>query len=127
MWLGRAMSHTRELWNQHATINDAWESLHKDLWTPSHSVAPEAIPQLYAILHYSDTNFREALFWAANFGRDADTITAVVGAICGARHGLDIIPKEWVSIVRKPTGVCLKFTAKEDIIDLSRQLADLIR
>ncbi len=125
-WLGRTMAHTVGLWEQHTIIEDAWESLHTDLWTPSHSVAPEAIPQIYAILHYSDTNFRKAMFWAANFGRDADTITAVVGAICGARHGLEIIPKAWVTRVRKPAGVCLKFTANEDILDLGRQLADLI-
>jgi ADP-ribosylglycohydrolase len=125
-WLGRTMAHTTDLWDQHDCIEDAWESLHTDLWTPSHSVAPEAIPQIYAILHYSNTDFSKAMFWAANFGRDADTITAVVGAVCGARHGLDIIPENWVERVRKPAGVCLKFAKNEDILELGRQLADLI-
>jgi ADP-ribosylglycohydrolase len=66
------------------------------------------------------------LFWAANFGRDADTISAVVGALAGARQGAQIIPDDWVEIVRRPSGVCLKFAAQEDIPTLARQLADLI-
>jgi ADP-ribosylglycohydrolase len=67
------------------------------------------------------------MFWAANFGRDADTISAVFGAISGARHGLSVIPVDWLEKVRRPAGVCLKFAAQEDICNLAEQLADLIR
>jgi ADP-ribosylglycohydrolase len=125
-WLGRTMAHTQALWQEKPTIEEAWENLHTDLWTPSHSVAPEAIPQIYAIIHYTQCHFRKGMFWAANFGRDADTITAVVGAVSGAKHGLAIIPEAWVEKVRQPSGVCLQFAAKEDILTLSQQLADLI-
>jgi ADP-ribosylglycohydrolase len=125
-WLGRSIAHTQSLWKEKPTIEEAWENLHTDLWTPSHSVAPEAIPQIYAIIHYTNCDFRKGLFWAANFGRDADTITAVVGAISGARYGRDIVPRAWIEKVRQPAGVCLSFTANEDILTVSKQLADLI-
>lgn len=126
-WLGRRMVKAIALWDNVPEIEGCWENLHTDFWTPSHSVAPEAIPQTYAIIHYTKTDFKRGLFWSANFGRDADTITAIVGAVSGAKHGIKTIPKDWVEKIRKPAGVCLKFTEREDILDLGRQLADLIR
>lgn len=126
-WLGRTMAHTKALWETFPEIEQSWERLHTDLWTPAHSVAPEAIPQIYAVIHYTQTDFQRGLFWSANFGRDADTITAIVGAVSGARHGLDVIPDDWIQKIRRPAGVCLSFSANEDILDLGRQLADLMQ
>lgn len=126
-WLSRAMARTMVICDEEITIENAWERLHTELWTPSHSSAAEAIPQLYAILRLTDSDFRRAMFWGGNFGRDADTIGAVLGAITGARHGVSVIPEDWIKKVRHAAGVCLKFAAQEDIATLARQLADLIR
>jgi ADP-ribosylglycohydrolase len=125
-WLGRTMRQAMKLCEENDHIIDAWANLHTDFWTPSHSVSPEAIPQIYAIFRFTNGDFRKGLFWAANFGRDADTIAAVIGALCGAKHGRSSIPETWVDKVRRPAGVCLKFTADEDILLIGRQLADLI-
>ncbi len=125
-WLGRAMDRAMRICDQEGSIEDAWERLHTELWTPSHSVSAEAIPQIYAILRLTGADFRRSLFWGGNFGRDADTIGAVLGAICGARHGEAVIPAEWIERVRRPAGVCLRFAAQEDIGSLADQLAALI-
>jgi ADP-ribosylglycohydrolase len=126
-WLGRAMARAMHICDRQGTIEDAWEPLHTEFWTPSHSVSAEAIPQIYAILRLTGADFRRAMFWGGNFGRDADTIGAVLGAISGALHGEGIIPPSWTERVRQPAGVCLKFAAKEDIVSLADQLAALIR
>jgi ADP-ribosylglycohydrolase len=126
-WLGRAMARAMTICEETQAIEDAWERLHTDLWTPTHSACAEAIPQTYAIFRLTQGEFREGMFWSANFGRDADTITAVVGALSGARHGVDVIPREWIEKVRKPSGVCLRFTAEEDVLLIAEQLAALIR
>jgi len=126
-WLGRALDRAMRICDAAGQIEDAWEPLHSQLWTPSHSSAAEAIPQALAIVRLTDGDFRRGLFWAANFGRDADTISAVVGALAGARHGAQAIPADWIETVRRPSGVCLKFAAQEDVPTLARQLADLIR
>jgi ADP-ribosylglycohydrolase len=125
-WLGRAFARAMAICDTAQNMEEAWEPLHSQLWTPSHSAAAEAIPQALAIARMTGGDFRRGLFWAANFGRDADTIGAVVGALAGARHGIQAIPAGWVEIVRRPSGVCLKFAAQEDIPALARQLADLI-
>lgn len=125
-WLGRAMTRAMKICDEARTIENAWERLHTELWTPSHSASPEAIPQIYALFRLTNGDFRRGMFWACNFGRDADTLGAVVGALAGALHGINVIPPEWVEAVRRPAGVCLKFAAQEDIVNLAKQLADLI-
>lgn len=122
-WLGRAMNRALDISEKEGTIRAAWNRLHTELWTPEHAASEEAIPQCYAILRLSDCDYREAMFWAANFGRDADTIGAVVGAITGARAGFGVIPEHWTERVRRPAGVCLKFAAETDIVDLADKLA----
>jgi ADP-ribosylglycohydrolase len=109
------------------SIDDPYElydRLHTDLWAPRHSVSPEAIPQIYALYRMSKGNFRKGFILAANFGRDADTVTALVLALCAAGEGLSVIPDEWVEQVRHPAGVCLSFAKDEDMYDLGVQLAD---
>lgn len=126
-WLGRAMTRAMKICDEEKMIENAWERLHTELWTPSHSASPEAIPQIYALFRLTDGDFRRGMFWACNFGRDADTLGAVVGAMSGALHGVRVIPPSWVEAVRRPAGVCLKFAANEDIVGLAKQLAALIR
>lgn len=126
-WLGRALERAMRICDATGGMEEAWEPLHSQLWTPSHSAAAEAIPQALAIVRLTDGDFRRGLFWAGNFGRDADTISAIVGALAGARHGVRVIPADWIETVRRPSGVCLKFAAQEDIPALAQQLADLIR
>jgi ADP-ribosylglycohydrolase len=125
-WLGRAMARAMRICDQEGTVENAWGRLHSELWTPAHSASPEAIPQIYALFRLTDGDFHRGLFWGGNFGRDADTIGAVIGALAGARHGVGVIPADWIEKVRRPAGVCLKFTAEEDIPGLARQLAGLI-
>jgi ADP-ribosylglycohydrolase len=126
-WLERAMNTAMEICDKAECIEDAWADLHTQLWTPTHSVAAEAIPQIYAVYRMVDGDYKKAIFWGTNFGRDADTIGAVLGALCGAKGGIDIIPTEWVERVRYPSGVCLKFAKNEDIVNISEKLADILR
>lgn len=123
-WLGRRMEQALGIVESEEDPFEAYVQLHTELWAPRHSVSPEAIPQVYALYAMSKGNFRRGLILTANFGRDADTITALVLALCAAGEGLSVIPDEWVEQVRQPAGVCLSFARNEDMLDLGRQLAD---
>lgn len=124
-WLGRAMDRTLTICREAGSVEAAWEALHNDLWTPVHSMAAEAIPQAFALFLLTEGDFRKGMFWACNFGRDADTISAIVGALSGAMHGASVIPNAWVEKVRRPAGVCLKFAAQRDIPTLAKQLVEI--
>jgi ADP-ribosyl-[dinitrogen reductase] hydrolase len=50
---------------------------------------------LYAWLRHPG-DFRGALVAALECGGDTDTVGAILGALCGASHGPDRIPQEWI-------------------------------
>ncbi|HEX5219969.1 MAG TPA: ADP-ribosylglycohydrolase family protein [Verrucomicrobiae bacterium] len=50
---------------------------------------------LFAWLRHSG-DFRAALASTLDCGGDTDTVGAILGALCGASHGADGIPAEWV-------------------------------
>jgi len=124
-WIRAAMDTAMAICDAKPDIEEAYEELHTRLWTPEHATAPEAIPQVYAILRLTGGSLRRGLLWSANFGRDADTICGLVCSMSGALHGLESFPPAWVAAVRKPSGVCLEFAAEHDMVDLARALVAL--
>ncbi|MDO4765827.1 MAG: ADP-ribosylglycohydrolase family protein [Eubacteriales bacterium] len=108
-------------------IMDAWMPLHYELFSTHRSTVAEALPEVFGCLKLESTSFRSGLLLAANFGRDADTIGAVAGAILGAKYGVKAIPTHWVEKTRYPSGTCLSFTKGIDILDYATRLAELIQ
>jgi ADP-ribosylglycohydrolase len=124
-WLGRSMARARELCDGADEMLDIWSAVHTEFATREHAAVEEALPEAYCVARMTGYSFRMGMFWGANFGRDADTIAAVVGAIAGAREGIDAIPTSWIEPVRKPAGTCLRFAASEDVVELGSELAGL--
>ena len=71
-------------------------------------------------------DFRKGVIVAGNFGRDADTIGAVAGAILGAKYGAGKMPERWIEKTRYPSGTCLQFTKGIDIRDYAEKITDII-
>ncbi len=124
-WIAASMQTAKEICDREPDIEVAYEALHTRLWTPEHATAPEAIPQAFAIFRLCGGNPRRCLLWSANFGRDADTISAVVCSLAGAMHGAEAFPAAWLERLRTPSGTCLEFTAQEDIVALAKALVAL--
>lgn len=124
-WLGRAMARARELCDGAGEMLDIWAQIHTEFATREHAAIEEALPEAFSVARMTGFSFRQGMFWGANFGRDADTIAAIVGALAGAREGIETIPESWIAPVRRPAGTCLRFAAEEDVIDLGTQLAQL--
>ena len=108
------------------SVIDCWMELHDSILASTWATTAEAIPAAFACLKLRHGSFREGLVLAANFGRDADTIGAVAGAVLGARYGADSIPAHWIEKTRHPAGTCLQFTKGLDIVEIARQLSELI-
>lgn len=107
-------------------IADAWMPLHNELFSTHRSTVAEAIPEVFGCLRLEHRTFKDGLLLAGNFGRDADTIGAVAGAVLGAKYGAGQIPVGWLAKTRYPSGTCLGFTKGIDIFDYAAKLADLI-
>ncbi|MEM7333518.1 MAG: ADP-ribosylglycohydrolase family protein [Chloroflexota bacterium] len=57
----------------------------------------ETIPITLAIFKLADGDFEKTVTYGANFGRDADTIATMGGAIAGAYQGINGIRSDWVT------------------------------
>ena len=57
----------------------------------------ETIPLTLALLYLSGGDPAVAIPYAANFGRDSDTVASMAGAISGAYRGVAGLKREWVA------------------------------
>jgi ADP-ribosylglycohydrolase len=64
----------------------------------------ETVPCVLALFKLAEGDPVEAVEYGANFGRDADTIGTMVGALAGAYKGVDALKSEWVMKVESAFG-----------------------
>lgn len=126
-WIRFTLTKALSICEQRKSLEDAWMPLHDALWTEYKSVAPEAVASALAILKLTNGDFKRGIIYSGNFGRDADTISAIVGAISGAMNGVSSLPAAWTDKVRITTGVCLPFTKGMDLLNVASQLTSLIK
>jgi len=75
----------------------------------------ETVPLTLALFSLADGDVEKCITFSANFGRDADTIASMCGAISGALRGIDGIKPSWVEKVHSFASV--------DQRDLAERLA----
>ncbi|MCJ0761651.1 ADP-ribosylglycohydrolase family protein [Variovorax terrae] len=65
--------------------------------SPAHFTdSRETVPVTLALLLLADGDPRQTIIYGANFGRDADTIASMGGAVAGALAGAGALPPEWM-------------------------------
>ena len=75
----------------------------------------ETVPAAFALTALADGDVRRGVEFAANFGRDTDTIATMTGALCGAHRGPRRDPAD---VVDRAEGRC----ADHDPVDLGIEL-----
>ena len=125
-WSRHTFDRVESIIGGHGTLENAWMPLHRALWSEYKAAAPEAVAEAFAVFRLVNGDFRRGIVYGGNWGRDADTIAAIVGALCGALHGRAAIPVAWAEKVRVATGTCLPFTKGVDIFTIAEQLSQLI-
>jgi ADP-ribosylglycohydrolase len=64
----------------------------------------ETVPITLALFVLADGDVEKCVTYGANFGRDADTIASMAGAIAGALNGVGGIKSEWVEKANRLSG-----------------------
>lgn len=77
----------------------------------------ETIPETLGLFRVAEGDVGKSIIYSANFGRDADTIASMCGAIAGALHGVGAIKKEWVDKAQQYASVSQE--------DLAMKLAEV--
>lgn len=65
----------------------------------------ETVPITIGLFSLTGGDVEKATTYGANFGRDADTIATMCGAIAGAYSGVEGIKKEWVDKAQQVTPI----------------------
>ncbi len=60
----------------------------------------ETVPVALALFYLADGDPKQTIIYGANFGRDADTIASMAGAIAGAYAGAGALPETWMDKVK---------------------------
>ncbi len=89
---------------------------------PSRLHSIEELPVALGMLRIADGDYRRAVLGAVNYGRDADSIATMAGAISGALHGLDGVPRDWRKQVADASRLDLEATGRE-MAAVAREIA----
>ena len=125
-WIRYNLTRAGEIIAEKGSFEEAWGPLHAALWSEYKAVAPEAVAEAFALFKLVEGDFRRGIIYAGNWGRDSDTIAAIVGSLSGAMCGRSAIPPAWIEKVRIAAGACLPFTKGLDIFTVAEHLAGLI-
>jgi ADP-ribosylglycohydrolase len=125
-WTRRALEKAQQV---AATVDDPDEGFERIAsaltveWWPWADLSPEAVGLAFAAFLATRGNFALAVPYGIGFGRDADTIGAIVGSLAGAYAGEDAIPADWKARVHTSTGACIGYVKGQSITDIGDRLA----
>jgi len=88
------------------------------------NAAPETVPAAFAIVEMCQGDLQQAVMLANAIPKSADSLPAMVGALCGAYQGADVISAKWKSQLNECRGLCLPFVKGARLDEVAQQLAD---
>ncbi|MFD2350920.1 ADP-ribosylglycohydrolase family protein [Nonomuraea ferruginea] len=101
------------------TVADTYRDQGLGARRPSRVHSIEELPLALAFLVIAKGDYRETVLGGVNYGRDADSIASMGGAIAGALGGLGAVPQEWIERV----GIA----SRTDLVAPGRALAAVAR
>jgi ADP-ribosylglycohydrolase len=87
------------------------------------NTAPETLPAAFALAEACDADLQAAVLLANSIPKSADSLPAMVGALCGAVQGPASLSARWQAQLTTCRGLCLPFTAGVRLDELAQRLA----
>ena len=87
------------------TVGPNYREPSMDARRPSRTKSIEELPVALGFVLASGGDVRSAILGGVNYGRDADSIAAMAGAITGGLHGVAAVPAEWRSDVAEASRI----------------------
>ena len=101
------------------TVADTYRDQGLGARRPSRVHSIEELPMALAFLVVAKGDFRDTVLGGVNYGRDADSIASMGGAIAGALGGLASVPAEWVTEIAA--------ASRTDLVGPGRTIAAVAR
>ena len=77
------------------TVGSDYRAPDLDARRPSRTKAIEELPVALGFVLLAGGDYSDAVLGAVNYGRDADSIATMAGAITGALGGVSVVPAQW--------------------------------
>jgi ADP-ribosylglycohydrolase len=101
------------------TVGPNYRELSMDARRPSRTKAIEELPIALGFVLVSEGDVRRAVLGGTNYGRDADSIASMAGAITGALQGRDGVPDDWATEIAS--------ASKTDLDQPGRVMASVVQ
>lgn len=88
------------------------------------NAAPETFSAALTIVQACGGDFHRAVSVANSITKSADSLPAMVGGLCGAYQGVQVISPIWKQALAQVRGVCLPFLKDESLETLTLQLLE---
>ena len=99
-WIARTLKMAREAGSYEKFREGFYKTNLGDIISDSR----ETVPCVLSLFHLAAGDPVKCVIYGANFGRDADTIGTMAGALAGAFKGIDGIKPEWVAKIEAGYG-----------------------
>ena len=109
------------------TVGEQYRAPAMDARLPSRTKSIEELPVALGFVIARNGDLRSSVLDAVNYGRDADSIATMAGAICGGLHGIEAVPTDWVTDVTAASRLDLDSVVAamtEAVRDIARADAD---
>lgn len=124
-WLGRTMQRAERILEESGSglaAVPAWAEQCSNTTYNFGNVAPETLAVAYAIVRASGGDLERGLALATMIPKQADSMPAMVGALCGARAGGGAIPTSWVERLDTLSGHCIPHLSGTSLTELADRL-----
>lgn len=103
-----ALGDLRAAMRPYDTVGDDYRDQGLAARRPSRLHAIEELPVALAMLTIAGGGYADTVLGGVNYGRDADSIAVMGGALAGALGGVDAVPGEWLAGVEAASRVDLR-------------------
>ena len=109
----RALARTiREVVAPFDSVGPEYRQMSMDARRPSRTKAIEELPAALGFVLGHRGDFRGAVLGAVNYGRDADSIAVMAGAIAAGLGGTEVVPTEWLDEIERASRTDVRATGR---------------
>ncbi|RKT87295.1 ADP-ribosylglycohydrolase [Saccharopolyspora antimicrobica] len=105
------------------SVGPHYRQMSMDARRPSRTKSIEELPAALGLVLGHRGEYRGSVLASVNYGRDADSIASMAGAICAGLGGTTVVPAEWVDAIDEASRTDLRATGRL----MASAAADILR
>lgn len=114
----------REAVAPYDSVGPKYREMSMDARRPSRTKSIEELPAALGFIIAHEGDFSDAVLGAVNYGRDADSIAVMAGAVCAGLGGAESVPSKWLDEIERASKMDIRATGEKLAASAAHILAD---